>query len=216
MSELIKYEAARHALAIAASFDEVLTIKNAAEHAELYARQAKDTELIAKATEIRVRAQRRAGEMLTQAAENGQRGKGRPKKESRAAILSDIGLTSDESSRYQKLAAIPAEQFEDHVATARSIAGEITTDFILARSKPAPRAPQLVDNDEVAPAPPAKVATHKEQSLKFYNAVRDLGELTCSAAELHVALPSFQHFRILENVGPALALLQKVSTTWKT
>ena len=55
-----------------------------------------------------------------------------------------------------------------------------------------------------------------EQAIAFYNAVRSLGEMTVGADLLRTALPSYQHFRILENVGPALALLQKVSTTWKT
>lgn len=75
-------------------------------------RQANDNELIEKATEIRVRAQRKAGEMLRQAAEKGIRATGHENRaqvpESQRATpvtLDQIGITKSESSRYQQLAA---------------------------------------------------------------------------------------------------------------
>lgn len=42
-----------------------------------------------------------------------------------------MGLTRDESSRYQQLAAMPQEHFETAVATAKATAGEVTTAFML-------------------------------------------------------------------------------------
>lgn len=61
-----------------------------------------------------------------------------PTKTSHAATLSDVGLTRDESSRYQKLAAMPAEHFEAAIANAKAAAGEVTTAFMLreAAGKP--------------------------------------------------------------------------------
>ena len=50
--------------------------RDKAEAMAAYARQAKDNDLIEKATEIRVRAQRKAGEMLRQAAQSGMRSTG--------------------------------------------------------------------------------------------------------------------------------------------
>ncbi len=46
-----------------------------------------------------------------------------------------MGLTKDESSRYQQLAAMPAEHFETAVATAKATAGEVTTAFMLREAK---------------------------------------------------------------------------------
>ncbi len=46
-----------------------------------------------------------------------------------------MGLTKDESSRYQQLAAMPAEHFETEVATAKTTVGAVTGAHML-RSLP--------------------------------------------------------------------------------
>jgi len=118
---LIRYDAARRALAEAVQFDDVKQIRDVAVAAQAYARQAKDRELIDSATDIRKRAERRAGEVLAEMAANGERPKGR-KKESHGAILSTIGVTPTQSSRWQQLAKLPDDTFEAHVAAAKKSA----------------------------------------------------------------------------------------------
>lgn len=72
-----------------------------------YARQAKDKELVLWAGEIKVRAERRAGEMLATAKVRGERNVGhRPSKASHDATLSGIGISRDQSSRWQQLADV--------------------------------------------------------------------------------------------------------------
>jgi phage N-6-adenine-methyltransferase len=123
---LIKYDTARQALAEAHQIDEIKDIRDQAMAMRLYAQQAKDTELIGFATEIRLRAERRAGELLIQMAESDERPLGR-KKESHSATLSDLGVTKTQSSRWQALAKVPQERFEAKVATAKRRAEDSTT-----------------------------------------------------------------------------------------
>lgn len=146
MTQLIRYESARKALAEAVMFDEVMNIMNVAEQAALYAKQANDTDLIEKATEIRVRAQRKAGEMLAKAKTDGIRvsesdhGRGiqaSVEASDTRATLAQIGITRDQSSRYQSLASMSDEHFETAVATAKDTAGEVTTAFMLREAKKA-------------------------------------------------------------------------------
>ena len=75
---LVRYEAARAALAEARQVDEVLGVRRASEQMKLYARQAKDKTLLADATEIQLRAERKLGVMIQSAKETGQLGVGRP------------------------------------------------------------------------------------------------------------------------------------------
>lgn len=77
-----------------------------------YARQAKDSAPIQMATEIKVRAERRCGELLSTTVQHG--GDRRSESRSNASTLNEMGLTKDESSRYQQLAAMPAEHFDLH------------------------------------------------------------------------------------------------------
>jgi hypothetical protein len=100
----------------ARNIDEVRAVHDKAVAAELYARIAKDTTLEQDAAEIRIRAKRRAGEMV---AAIDKRPGGRSKTESRPR-LSELGIGREESSKWQRLAAVPEADFEQKIAKARA------------------------------------------------------------------------------------------------
>lgn len=179
MTNLIKYEQARQALAECHRVDEVKDIRDKAEAMAAYARQAKDQDLILWATEIKVRAERRAGEMLNQSRSSGERAAsgGSLRKESNVATLSDIGISKDQSSRWQALAAMPEEHFETAVATAKESAGQVTTAFMLREAqKHKPAAPP-----KKGPKAEAIRAELKEAQQRGVSMLATYARLTLSA-----------------------------------
>lgn len=156
MPELIRYDAARLALFEAKRVDEVMDIKNQAIALDAYARQAKDPELINLATDIRMRAERRAGELLAAMERNGERkGPGRPANNNGSdaqpldepKTLDELGIRKDQSSRWQKIAALPEKEFEERVAQSKRLATQSveSTPFERAQEKKTKRAAREVE-----------------------------------------------------------------------
>jgi N6-adenosine-specific RNA methylase IME4 len=116
---LILYETARTALAEAHRVDEVKNIRDKMAALEAYGRQTRDYDLVKQATEIRLRAERRAGELLIEMAEKGERlkgaGGGKKAGSTSEPALADLGVTKIESHRWQKMAALDDARFETRV-----------------------------------------------------------------------------------------------------
>lgn len=118
MTALMRYDAACRALAEAKTFDEVKDLHSKSQAIQAYAKQAKNKTLEIDAAEIRMRAERRLGEMLAQTPKNkGQILRGE-KMEPREEIptLAEIGIDKKLSGRAQKIAAVPEEKFESMVS----------------------------------------------------------------------------------------------------
>jgi len=144
MTALIRYDAARKAIAAAHRVDEVKAIRDKAEAVRVYAKQAGDFELQNQAAEIRLRAERRAGQLLLEMEKNpGRRGEGRPRKDGTKVTrssrltayppkLEDIGISKDQSSKWQRLALLVDEAtFEKALVQAREKTGELTNAALL-------------------------------------------------------------------------------------
>jgi hypothetical protein len=115
MEGLIRYDAMCLAIAECHRVDEVKDIRDRARAFEVYAKQALNLDAERKAAEIRIRAERKAGVLLKEMKDTGQRqkpGGDRKKSKSRDTTLKDLGITRDQSSKWQQLADIPAEEFE--------------------------------------------------------------------------------------------------------
>lgn len=135
MTALIRYSAARRALAAAHRVDEVKHIHDKATALLAYAKQAGDFALQNQAAEIRIRAERRAGELLVDMRISGERQakeRGRPKKVSSPTTLPKLGITRDQSSKWQRFARlIDDATFEKALNQAKEREGELTTAGLL-------------------------------------------------------------------------------------
>ena len=119
---LTHYDAARQALAEARRVDEVREIADKAAAIMEYARRAKNHDMEVDAAEIRIRAERRYGELLAELAAEGRFGRGRAKNVEPDRLLSaaapdrvtleEMGVTRDFSSKCQRLAALAPDRFE--------------------------------------------------------------------------------------------------------
>lgn len=114
MSELVRYDAACRALAAAVAVDEVKEIRNQAMAMRLYAKQAKNRQLEADAFEIRLRAERRVGDMMASEpkAPGGKPYQATGVSRAPVATLAEAGIDKSLAKRARQLHAIPADEFE--------------------------------------------------------------------------------------------------------
>lgn len=130
IATLVRYDAACHALAEAKASDEVMLIRDKADAMRAAAKIANNKQLEVDAAEIRIRAERRLGELLKEQKETvglnaGKRGqlKGRdssgsakqePPEDDRPTLAA-AGIDKKLSARAQKLAAVPKAEFEQEL-----------------------------------------------------------------------------------------------------
>lgn len=121
-TKLTKYDAMRHAIAVATKIDEVKDIRDKAEALRVYAKQAGETlEDQNKLAEIKIRAERRAGELLAETI--GHSG-GSPSHRVRDLPES---ISHMQSSRWQLEATVPEGAFEAHVVQVTGRKEELTS-----------------------------------------------------------------------------------------
>lgn len=119
---LVRYDAACRAVSEAKTVDDVREISAQADAVRAYAKQAKNRQLELDAAEIRIRAERRLGELMAAqgqtvgkakgAAEAGT-SRGTTRVENKPASLAEAGIDKNLAHRARTYAAVPAEKFED-------------------------------------------------------------------------------------------------------
>lgn len=176
---LTKYDTAKAALADARSFDDILKIKDVAAAQAKLAEIAKDSEMILWATEIKTRAERRAGEMLLTLEKN-------PGALSRGSTLlprgneptlKEIGVSKTESSRWQALAKIPEPKFEDEIKKGNVTRAKIVRS--VSESPEKPKAAKAPKQTSVTPGDAAKIAKLIEEN----NSLREWGSDNAQSAK---------------------------------
>ncbi len=117
---------AKNAIAEARTLDELKTIRDKAEAVRKYAEAAGlGLEIQNQAAEMKLRAERRAGAMLSKLKLHG--GDRREETASDRVTLEEIGISKDQSSRWQLAASVPEKAFERFLEEAQQEQGEVTT-----------------------------------------------------------------------------------------
>jgi len=142
MKELIilnNWEKAKLAVAECKTIDEVKKIRDKAEALRAYAKQAKEGLVVQNnVCEIKLRCERKMGEMLPKTITIGTK--------SHDTTLSDLGISKDQSVKYQSIFSLPNEEFERHIADVKASNEELTTMGIIRLAKklePKPETPAL-------------------------------------------------------------------------
>ncbi len=136
-SVLSHFDRARRELELAVSIDEVKSIRDKAEALRLYAKQSRlSLEMQNHCAEIRIRAERRAGDMLKEM-EKHPPGPIAMKDRCHDATdlpprLVELGISKSQSSRWQALATIPDEDFEERVESLKADGRELTSSEMLS------------------------------------------------------------------------------------
>lgn len=133
MNELVLFNDAKRSMAALHSTDEVTKILNKSVAMQVYAQQAKDTDLVVKATEVRERAERRLGELMAPMPKDFG---GRPienrvsEKPSldKPPTLSSLGIDKNLADRARKKSKLTDEAFEAHVKKATQRAAKAVED----------------------------------------------------------------------------------------
>jgi hypothetical protein len=150
MNSLAKYDAARAALERAHTVDEVKDIRDKAEARRAYAKQANDIDMQNWAAEIRVRAERRAGELLkAMEKQHGARGVGKKVESPLATPLSELGITKTQSCKWQRLADVPTPEFESTLRGIMGLGKELTTTAMMKAITPANKEAKIDWQDEL-------------------------------------------------------------------
>lgn len=140
-TSLVNIDAARRALMEASTLSDILDIRDKAEAIRSYVKAQKQSlEVQNRAAEIKLMAERKAGELLR---EMERKGVGRPKKNSlsvepfsEAASLADLGITKTQSWRWQREASLPEKDFIALVAKCNADGEELTQAAVLKAAAP--------------------------------------------------------------------------------
>ncbi len=135
-NELVVLTRTHQLLAEAKTFEDFKTIRNKAQAARLYARSAQlGLHIQIHAAELTLECERRAGLVISEIVlSNG----GRPGKDGRqrtATRLKDLGINKSQSSRWQRVAELREDLFQQYLAECRSAGREPTSRGLLQRAK---------------------------------------------------------------------------------
>lgn len=184
VTTLAKVSEARRALASAQTLEDVLSIRDQAKALEACLKIVGESlEAANDAAEVKLRAERKAGEMLA-AMDNAKTG---PKELGNSVLpnsLEDLGIGKIQSSRWQREAAVDDETFESYLASCREEKREITQAGLLNIAKGCHVSANSGENEWYTPPEIIEAARDVMGSI-------DLDPASCETAQSNVYAKRF-------------------------
>lgn len=137
--QLVTVNGGVRALAEAETLQDIKAVRDKAEAVRTYARTARvGLEVQNQAAELKLRAERKAGRLLASLRLHG--GDRRSRRAQHRAKLELLGISPDESRRWQLLATVPERVFEKYFATTQTLGEEIAAAPLLRLARKLKRA----------------------------------------------------------------------------
>ena len=128
--ELVQFNQVMHALAEARSIDEVKQIRDKAEAVRKYAQSAAlGLDAQNYAAEVKLRAERKAGSLLASLQLRG--GDRKSNRLHDRLTLTELGISQNQSTRWQLETKLPDDKFEQYLAATRAAGKEITATAVI-------------------------------------------------------------------------------------
>ncbi|MFZ3216898.1 MAG: hypothetical protein WA192_12635 [Candidatus Acidiferrales bacterium] len=182
---------------------------------EMYASQAGNTDAEMRAMEVRMRAERRAGQLLKEKSERDEMAKGargnpggrgaaivRSSEITAQETLADLGISKQQSSNWQKLAAIDDTTFESRFGKGK----KVTTKGLVRESRPKPD-PEAEHKREL-----------RSKALSVWGRMRDIPTLTGDFSLRRKSGGDYtsKHSNIVLPSLPELGISKKQSSDWSS
>lgn len=132
--QLVVLESATHALALANTIGEIKMIRDKAEAVRKYAQSAAlGLDAQNRAAEVKLRAERKAGQLLSSLNLRG--GDRKSNNHADCLKLDDLGISQNQSTRWQREAQLSEDVFEEYLRTKQAAGGEILAAGVLRLAK---------------------------------------------------------------------------------
>ncbi|MBP0635525.1 hypothetical protein [Cupriavidus sp. AcVe19-6a] len=210
------------------SLDVAAQMQSQAAAMAYYAHEAQDVESERLMREIRIRAQRRCGELLIVMKENGQRrpwggdnkkskSDDRTLKSSSVPSLNDLGIPKQRATEWQAIAKIPEQEFEQHLSNLRAIGEMPITHTIAALGKATkPRAePEMATPDTpVRTEPPPPPRTPELDARTLLIGLNRFCEIETDPAAIVAQYPDWERDYVKERLDKSIATLVAIQQAW--
>jgi hypothetical protein len=197
VQELTLLDKAKRALANANNFDQIKDIRDKAEAVRKYAQSASlGLEIQNRAAEVKLRAERQAGKLLSQLMLRG--GDRRSKSRHDRVKLDDLGISRNQSTRWQIQAKVPENIFATYVRDTCDAGKELTSANLMRIAK------QWGIRDHAHSSSDAKNG-HSAVAKSRQNAhlMRDLESTSAQATLFDIVGELQNHFRVLLGASAA-------------